>query len=53
MNINYNIYTLAIMMAIVSFLGFILENIWLMFTKGYIDNRNVGTPFLLGYGILK
>lgn len=52
MNINYDIYSLAIMTAIVSFLGFILENIWLMFTKGYIDNRNMGTPFLLGYGIL-
>ena len=52
MNINYDIYSLAIMTAIVSFLVFVLENIWLMFTKGYIDNRNMGTPFLLGYGIL-
>lgn len=39
------------MMTIVSFLGFVVENIWLAFTKGYIDNRNMALPFLLGYGI--
>lgn len=46
-----SIYTLGIMSAIIAFLGFILENIWLAFTKGYIDNRNMSMPFLFGYGM--
>ncbi|MGN0553882.1 MAG: putative ABC transporter permease, partial [Oscillospiraceae bacterium] len=41
----------GIMAAIISFLGFLLENIWLAFTKGYIDNRNMTMPFLFGYGM--
>ncbi len=49
---RYNIYALGIMAAIVSFLGFVVENIWLAFTKGYIDNRNMNAPFLVGYGML-
>lgn len=44
-------YTLGIMSAIIAFLGFILENIWLAFTKGYVDNRNMSMPFLFGYGM--
>lgn len=39
-------------MAVVSFLGFVVENIWLALTKGYINNRNMNAPFLLGYGML-
>jgi uncharacterized membrane protein len=39
------------MIIIVSFLGFVVENVWLAFTKGYIDNRNMSLPFLLGYGV--
>lgn len=46
-----SIYTLGIMSAIIAFLGFILENIWLAFTKGYVDNRNMSMPFLFGYGM--
>lgn len=49
---GYNRYALFIMVAIVSFLGFLTENIWLLFTKGIMDNRNMYAPFLLGYGIL-
>lgn len=43
---------LGIMILVISFLGFILENIWLAFTKGFMDNRNMTMPFLLGYGLL-
>lgn len=49
---KYNIYALGIMVAIVSFLGFVVENVWLAMTKGYINNRNMNAPFLLGYGLL-
>lgn len=49
---RYNIYALGIMAAIVSFLGFVVENVWLALTKGYIDNRNMNAPFLVGYGML-
>ncbi|MCM1568737.1 MAG: putative ABC transporter permease [Roseburia sp.] len=49
---KYNIYALSILMMIVSFLGFVLENIWLAITKGYINNRNMNLPFLLGYGLI-
>ncbi len=46
-----NILALCMIMTIVSFLGFVVENIWLAATKGYIDNRNMCFPFLIGYGI--
>lgn len=49
--INYSLISIGIMAAIISFLGFILENVWLAFTKGYIDNRNMTMPFLFGYGM--
>ena len=49
---KYDMYSLGIMVAVISFLGFCLENIWLMVTKGYIDNRNMNAPFLMGYGLL-
>lgn len=45
------IYSLAFMAVLISFLGFVLENTWLAFTKGYVDNRNMSLPFLFGYGI--
>lgn len=48
----YNIYEILIMTAVISFLGFLLENTWLACTKGFVDNRNMGLPFLLGYGVL-
>lgn len=49
---KYSIFDLGIMVAIISFLGFIVENIWLAATKGYVNNRNMNAPFLLGYGLL-
>lgn len=47
-----DIYVLGLMAALISFLGFVVENLWLALTKGYINNRNMNTPFLLGYGML-
>lgn len=52
MDVKYDVYSLGIMMAVISFLGFLLENTWLAVTKGYIDNRNMNAPFLIGYGLL-
>ena len=49
---GYDIYSLGIMVALISFLGFLLENFWLAATKGFIDNRNMRLPFLMGYGVL-
>lgn len=49
---KYNLSELGIMVAIISFLGFTVENAWLAITKGYINNRNMNAPFLLGYGLL-
>ena len=46
-----HILALCMIAAVISFLGFIVENVWLTATKGYIDNRNMCFPFLLGYGI--
>ncbi|MDE6712536.1 MAG: putative ABC transporter permease [Lachnospiraceae bacterium] len=46
------IYVYGVMMAVIAFLGYITENTWLAITKGFIDNRNMNAPFLLGYGII-
>ena len=48
---EYSIYDYVTLVIVVSFLGFCLENIWMLFRKGVIDNRNMNFPFLLGYGI--
>lgn len=45
-----DILALCMVVCIISFLGFAVENIWLAATKGYMDNRNMVFPFLLGYG---
>ena len=45
------VFALCLIVTIISFLGFVVENVWLSMTKGYIDNRNMTLPFLLGYGI--
>lgn len=50
MDMNYDLYTMCIMTAVIAFLGFCLENAWLAVTKGYMDNRGMRAPFLLGYG---
>lgn len=49
---KYNLYALGLMAAVISFIGFVVENAWLAVTKGYINNRNMNAPFLLGYGML-
>ncbi len=46
-----NIWALCMVIAVISCLGFIVENIWLAAAKGYMDNRNMFFPFLIGYGI--
>lgn len=48
---DYKAY-LGIVIAIISLMGYLLENAWLAVTKGYIDNRNMNLPFLFGYGLL-
>ena len=48
---RYNFYELNLMTVIVSFMGFQLENGWLTITCGYMDNRSMNLPFLLGYGL--
>lgn len=51
--INTNLFLAECMMIlVVSFLGYLTENLWLALTKGVIDNRNMRLPFLLGYGLL-
>ena len=47
---EYSIYDYVTLVIVVSFLGFCLENIWMLFRKGVIDNRNMNFPFLIGYG---
>lgn len=44
-------YAYAMITALVSFLGFWVENVWCLLTKGYMNNRSMVFPFLLGYGI--
>ena len=39
------------MIIICSFIGFVIENVWLSVRYGFIDNRNMHLPFLLGYGV--
>lgn len=46
-----NICALVMVVTVVAFIGFCVENIWLAFSKGFMDNRNMFLPFLLGYGI--
>lgn len=46
-----NLKTDIVMVAIVSFIGFCFEDIWMIFRHGVLDNRNMYLPFLLGYGI--
>ena len=46
-----SLFALLMVLAVVSFIGFVVENVWLAATKGYMDNRNAFFPFLMGYGI--
>lgn len=50
-NMNYSAGAVMVMSSFVALLGFLVENLWLLARKKYIDNRNMHAPFLLGYGI--
>lgn len=45
------ISALCMVIAVVSFLGFVVENLWLSVVRGFMDNRNMCLPFLIGYGL--
>lgn len=42
---------MILIIVLVSFLGFITENVFVYIRFGFIDNRNMVLPFLLGYGL--
>ena len=46
-----DVMALGMIVSVVSFLGFVVENIWLAAIKGYMDNRGMRFPFLIGYGV--
>ncbi|MCR4687959.1 MAG: putative ABC transporter permease [Saccharofermentans sp.] len=48
---DYSVYDYIALVIVVSFLGFCLEDLWLLFRKRQIDNRNMNLPFLIGYGL--
>ena len=48
---KYSLCTFILAITVISFMGWIVENLWLAVTKGYIDNRSMTLPFLLGYGL--
>ena len=48
---NARALALILIVVLVSFLGFIVENIFTSYSSGVIDNRNMVLPFLLGYGL--
>ncbi|MDO4420558.1 MAG: hypothetical protein Q4C15_00730 [Eubacteriales bacterium] len=41
---EYSVYDYMALVIVVSFLGFCLENIWMLFSSGMIDNRNMNFP---------
>ncbi|MCR5743064.1 MAG: putative ABC transporter permease [Lachnospiraceae bacterium] len=42
---------LFVIMIVASVIGFIIENVWLAFQHGFIDNRGMAFPALIGYGM--
>ena len=44
-------YALLLIVVLVSFAGFWVENIFIAFMGGFMNNRNMKLPFLLGYGL--
>ena len=46
-----NIYALIMVIIVVSFLGFWIENIFIASFTGIMNNRNMVLPFLFGYGL--
>lgn len=51
MELEKELLALGMIIVVVSFLGFVVENVWLAITKGFMDNRNMNLPFLVGYGM--
>ncbi len=48
---NKKIYSMSMLIVVVSFIGFCVENIWMSVRSGMMDNRNMHLPFLIGYGL--
>lgn len=46
-----NIFALIMVIVVVSFLGFWIENIFISSFTGFMNNRNMIFPFLFGYGL--
>lgn len=49
--LNTRTSAMMLIIVLVSFMGFIVENIHISFSNHKIDNRNMLFPFLLGYGL--
>lgn len=45
------ILAMCVIVLFASFLGYVVETIWVALRHGYIDNRGMHFPLLLGYGI--
>ena len=45
------IYPLINMTVFASFIGYVVENLFKLVMNGYVDNRYMFLPFLLGYGL--
>jgi len=45
------ILAICVIVLIASFLGYVVETVWVAFRHGYIDNRGMHLPLLLGYGL--
>ncbi|MCR4924345.1 MAG: putative ABC transporter permease [Lachnospiraceae bacterium] len=50
-NNELSFYVWIMIIIVCSFIGFVVENLWLTFRYGFMDNRNMNLPFLLGYGL--
>ena len=48
---EYSIYIWFAIIIVCSFIGFLIENLWIGIRFGYFDNRNMNLPFILGYGV--
>ena len=46
-----NIKVNMLMVIAISFIGFLFEDLWMIFRYSVFDNRNMYFPFLLGYGL--
>jgi len=46
-----NLKSDILMVIVLSLIGFVFEDLWMLVRYSLIDNRNMFLPFLLGYGI--